>query len=313
MHPSRRPRFVLSVGLALTTLLRSAPAWASEETSFESLGQIARLMRWSGVVTSVFVVIGVALAMRFLHDSVARLSQRFPSRRLLLQKIATIAQFLVYIGTGVTVIALSFRLNDSVLTLIGGTVAVSVGFAIKDVVASFIAGIMIMIDRPFQVGDRVSFGGQYGDITAIGLRSVRLQTLDDNTVTIPNNKFLSEITSNGNYGALDMQVVMDFHVGPDQNVRLARELVTEAAVSSRYVFLDKPVVVLVNQVILDKHVAVRLRVKAYVLDTRYEKLFETDVHLRVLDAFRSETIAPPAMLHRTWGELSPATAIGPTG
>lgn len=301
--------------LASSALLLWSPLVRAAETegNLESLDQIVHLVRWSGVFTSVLVIVAVVVAMRFLHDSVAGLSLRFPSRRLLLQKIATILQFLVYIITGISVIALSFRLKPNVLALIGGTVAVSVGFAIKDVVASFIAGIMIMIDRPFQVGDRVSFGGQYGDITAIGLRSVRLQTLDDNTVTIPNNKFLNEITSNGNYGSLDMQVVMDFYVAPDQDVRLASELVTEAAVSSRFVFLDKPVVVLVNQVILESHVAIRLRLKAYVLDTRYEKLFETDVNLRVLEAFRADQVSPPAILHRTWEPISPATALCPVG
>ncbi|MEX1363612.1 MAG: mechanosensitive ion channel domain-containing protein [Nannocystaceae bacterium] len=311
------PRALLtSLTAAVTIASWSTTTWAADETNLESLDQIARLVKWGGVFTSLLVIVGVILAMRFLHDTVASLSRRFPSRRLLLQKSATIIQFLVYIGASVAVVALSFRLTDSALALIGGTVAVSVGFAIKDVVASFIAGIMIMIDRPFQVGDRVSFGGQYGDITAIGLRSVRLQTLDDNTVTIPNNKFLNEITSNGNYGALDMQVVMDFHVGPDQAVRLARELVTEAAVSSRYVYLDKPVVVLVTQVILETHVALRLRLKAYVLDTRYEKAFETDVHLRVLDAFAAEGIAPPAVLHRRWAEVADVEAqpaMRPTG
>ncbi|MCA9709606.1 MAG: mechanosensitive ion channel [Myxococcales bacterium] len=300
--------------LALLILwLWSPAAAAAEESNIESLQQITHLVKWGGVFTSVLVIIAVLIAMRFLHDSVASLSLRFPSRRLLLQKAATIVQFLVYIVTGISVVALSLRLQDNVLALIGGTVAVSVGFAIKDVVASFIAGIMIMIDRPFQVGDRVSFGGQYGDITAIGLRSVRLQTLDDNTVTIPNNKFLNEITANGNYGALDMQVVMDFYVGPDQDVRLANELVTEAAVSSRYVYLEKPVVVLINQVILESHVAIRLRLKAYVLDTRYEKAFETDVNLRVLEAFGAEGIAPPAILHRTWEHVQPAAILRSAG
>jgi len=276
---------------------------------FESLGQIAHLVRWGGVFTSVLVIVAVVIAMRFLHDTVQSLSLRFPSRRLLLQKIATIVQFLVYIVTGISVIALSFRITDSVLALIGGTVAVSVGFAIKDVVASFIAGIMIMIDRPFQVGDRVKFGGEYGDITAIGLRSVRLQTLDDNTVTIPNNKFLNDMTSNGNYGALDMQVVMDFYIAPDQDVRRARELASECAVSSRYAFLDKPVVVLVNQLITENYVAVRLRLKAYVLDTRYEKVFETDVNLRVMEAFASRGIGLPAILVRNTSSPSKGGAV----
>lgn len=319
--PSRRAHS--PVGGALATgagLLMGfvAPAVAlaadpTEATDLESLDQIAQLIRWSGVFTSVIVIAAVTVAMRFLHDTVTTLSRRFTSRRLLLHKTATIVQFIIYIVTGVAVVALSFRLTDAVITLIGGTVAVSVGFAIKDVVASFIAGIMIMVDRPFQVGDRVTFGGEYGDITAIGLRSVRLQTLDDNTVTIPNNKFLNELTSNGNYGALDMMVVMDFHIGPDQDVKLAHDLVSEAAFSSRFVFLDKPVVVLVNQVILESHVAIRLRLKAYVLDTRYEKAFETDVNLRVLDAFSIEHVAPPAILHRAWGRSLTVPAVEPTG
>ena len=296
---SRPKTLTLPLALLAAVTLCPAIALAGPEADLDALGQVARLIKWGGVFTSLFVLAGAWLAMKFLRDTVASVSKSFPSRRLLLQKVATLAQFTIYISTGIAVILLSFELNESVIALIGGTIAVSVGFAIKDLVASFIAGIMIMVDRPFQVGDRVSFGGQYGDITAIGLRSVRLQTLDDNTVTIPNNKFLNEITSNGNYGALDMQVVMDFHIAPDQDVRRARELVVECAVSSRYVFLEKPVVVLVNQVITENYVAVRLRLKAYVLDTRFEKVFETDVNLRVMDAFGDAGIKAPAILFRS--------------
>ena len=72
---------------------------------------------------------------------------------------------------------------------------------------------MIMADRPFQVGDRVSFGGQYGDVTAIGLRSVRVRTLDDSVVTIPNNLFLTDVTTCGNYGVLHMQLHVDLYIG----------------------------------------------------------------------------------------------------
>lgn len=296
-HAPSHLRALSATALSAVLLLPSL-AFAADGPDLGSLGQVARLIRWGGVFTSLFVIAGSWLAMRFLRETVASLSKRFPNRRLMLQKVATFAQFLLYVGTGLAVILLSFEINESVVALIGGTVAVSVGFAIKDLVASFIAGIMIMIDRPFQVGDRVSFGGEYGDITAIGLRSVRMQTLDDNTVTIPNNKFLNDMTSNGNYGALDMQVVMDFFIAPDQAVRRARELVNECAVSSRYAFLDKPVVVLVNQVITENYVAVRLRLKAYVLDTRYEKVFETDVNMRVMDAFAAEGVLPPAILVR---------------
>ncbi|MGI9416074.1 MAG: hypothetical protein ACR2PM_20555, partial [Hyphomicrobiales bacterium] len=60
----------------------------------------------------------------------------------------------------------------------------------------------------------------------------------------------------------------------------------------------KPVVVLVSQVFAQNCVSVRLRLKAYVLDTHCEKAFVTDVTLRVLEAFMENGIQPPAILHR---------------
>ncbi len=289
-----------------TLLIASFACWlvpgiaiAQDPPADEVIIQITQSIRWGGVFTSLLVIIGVWIGLRFLENFVDNLGNQFTTRRMLLQKIGAIVQFFVYIATIATVIGLSIRFDNKVLVLIGGTAGIAIGFAVRDLVASFVAGVTIMLDQPFQVGDRVTFGGEYGDVTAIGLRSVRLQTLNDNTVTIPNNLFLTEVTSCGNYGALDMQISMDFYVGPDQDVLKAREIVTEAGLTSRYVHLPKPVEVLVNQVLQDNYVAVRIRLKAYVLDTKYEKAFETDVNLRVMHAFEEHAIGPPAILHRT--------------
>lgn len=296
-------RSILLVSGLLAVGGRPAFADPLNEATTEGLSD---MIRWSGVFTSLLLMAGAWLLLRFVKNALASLGRQFAPQRLLLQKIGTVFQFVVYIATAGLVVVLSLRLDDRALAVIGGTLAVAIGFATKDLVASFIAGIMIMIDRPFQVGDRVRFGGEYGDITAIGLRSVRLQTLDDNTVTIPNNKFLNELTSCGNYGQLDMQVVMDFFIGIDQDVARAREIVAEAGLSSRYVFLGKPVIVLVNQRLDQNYVAIRLRLKAYVLDTRYENAFETDVNLRVIEGFRGASVMPPAILHRHGGPVASA-------
>jgi len=263
------------------------------------IGALVGFIRWSGVLVSIGVVAGTAVALRFLNGIVDRLGERFAHRRLLFNKIWSFVRFFIYLGASVIVIVLSFQFNATVLALVGGTFAVAVGFAMRDLVAAMIAGVTIMLDRPFQVGDRVQYAGEYGDIQAIGLRSVRMVTLDDNVVTIPNNKVLTDVTSCGNYGALDMQVAVDFFIGTDQNVDLAQRLITEAITSSRFTYLKKPVTVLVKQVLKDEFVAVHLRGKAYVLDTRYEKAFETDVSKSVLAAFREHSIEPPAVLHRT--------------
>ncbi|MEO8874184.1 MAG: mechanosensitive ion channel domain-containing protein, partial [Polyangiaceae bacterium] len=188
----------------------------------------------------------------------------------------------------------------------GGTFAVAIGFSMRDLVSSFIAGITIMFDRPFQVGDRVTFGGEYGDIIKIGLRSVRMNTLDHNIITIPNNKVLTDVTSSGNWGALEMQTAFDFYIGIDQDTELAAELIREACLTSPYVFFGQPVPTFVKQVVLQDYFAMHIKVRPYVFDCKYEKPFETDVNLRVTKAFREHGILPPAILHRTLDNRSVA-------
>lgn len=274
--------------------LISAPTFATEEiANMENIQQFASLIRWSGVFFSVIIIAITWLLLKFMNSMVESIGGQFAQYRMLLQKTQSFLQFFIYLTAGLVVFMMSFRINDHILALIGGTLAVSVGFALKDLAASFIAGLTVMIDRPFQVGDRVTFEGNYGDIIAIGLRSVRMRTLTDDIITIPNNKFLNEVTVSGNYGALDMQVVIPFYVGMDEDIVLARELIQEAASSSRYIHLPKPVVVLVKQTITDNYLAIQLTCKAYVVDTAYEKLFESDITLRVVKEFKKHGIKPP--------------------
>ncbi|MGB1974580.1 MAG: mechanosensitive ion channel family protein [Vibrio toranzoniae] len=282
---------LLLVGLATAV---SFPTYATEElANVENISKIASLVRWSGVFFSMIVIAAMWLLLKFINSLVTSFGSQFVQYRMLLQKLQSFTQFFIYVSTGLIVFMMSFRINDQILALIGGTLAVSVGFALKDLAASFIAGITVMIDRPFQVGDRVTFEGNYGDIITIGLRSVRMRTLNDDIITIPNNKFLNEVTTSGNYGALDMQVVIPFYVGMNEDITLARDLIQEAASSSRYIHLPKPVTVLVKQTITDNYLAIQLTCKAYVVDTAYEKLFETDITLRVMKEFKKHNINPP--------------------
>ncbi|WP_165311394.1 mechanosensitive ion channel family protein [Vibrio ziniensis] len=286
--------------IVIALLALAWPTYAAEESvNAESFQQIASLVRWSGVFFSILIIAGTWLLLKFMSSIVDTVGSQFAQYRMLLQKLQSFLQFFIYMTAGVVVFVLSFRINDQILTLIGGTLAVSIGFALKDLAASFIAGMTVMIDRPFQVGDRVTFEGHYGDIITIGLRSVRMRTLSDDIITIPNNKFLNEVAVSGNYGALDMQVVIPFYVGMDEDIVLARNLIQEAASSSRYIHLPKPVAVLVKQTITDNYLAVQLTCKAYVVDTTYEKLFETDITLRVMDEFKQHGIKPPKIAIQT--------------
>ncbi|WP_394830629.1 mechanosensitive ion channel family protein [Pendulispora rubella] len=261
--------------------------------------KLASFLRWGGLFFSLIAIVGAAIVLRVITRLSDRLGTRFANHRPTIQKYESVARFSTYIATLAICLTLSVKLDSATLTVIGGTIAFAVGFAMRDLVAAFIAGITIMFDRPFQVGDRVEFAGQYGEILKIGLRSVRMNTLDHNVITIPNNKVLTDVTSSSNWGALEMQTPFDFYVGVDQDAELAAELIREACLTSPYVYLERPVPVVAKQVILNDYVAMHLKARPYVFDCKYESAFATDVHLRVAKAFRAHGIRPPAALARS--------------
>ncbi len=285
---------------AVALLLLACLLWPSAAAAqdVKSAAQIIEFFRPSGLVPALFFVLIAGFVLWLIKRTVARLGERFIERRLLAQQISTVLRFMIYIVTFIAVIRSVFRLDKQTVFALTGTIAVTVGFALKDLAASVLAGITILFDRPFQVGDRVTFGTIYGEIQSIGLRSVRLLTLDDSLVTIPNNKFLTDVVISGNAGELTMQLVMDFYIAQDADVARAKRVVSEAVRTSRFVYLAKPVVVLVNEVIEKNYLATRLRAKAYVLDVRYEKAFETDVTERVKAGLKAVGVRPPAVFHR---------------
>jgi small-conductance mechanosensitive channel len=303
-----RARFFL-LTTALAALMLPLEALAQEDAA-KSAAKFFEVFRVSGLVPALLVLAVAIVLLRFISGAASRLGRRFAEHRLLIQQISTVLRFAIYFVTFILLVRSLFRLDDKTMLAISGTIAVAMGFALKDLAASVLAGIMILFDRPFQVGDRVTFGNYYGEITVIGLRSVRLVTLDDSVVTIPNNKFLTDVVVSGNAGALDMQIVIDFFIAQDADVKEAKRIVTEAVRTSRFVYLEKPVVVLVNDVIHQNYVATRLRAKAYVLDVRYEKAFETDVTERVKRGFASAKVSPPNMIHL--GGATPSTTPSPS-
>jgi small-conductance mechanosensitive channel len=81
------------------------------------------------------------------------------------------------------------------VTLIGGTI---IGFASINTLGNTIAGLIVMTSRPFKVGDRIFFNGQFADVEAIELIYTKMRTLDNVSVSIPNQELLkAEID---NYG-----------------------------------------------------------------------------------------------------------------
>lgn len=285
------------MAMAVAAALLARPGVAHAQDMGEA-AQIVRFLRPGGMVAAILAIAVAVLALRSINSLTMRFSERFSDRRLLAQQLNTILRFIIYLITIIVVVSSAVNLEQEAVLALSGVIAVTVGFALKDLASSVLAGITILFDRPFQVGDRVTIAGHYGEITTIGLRSVRMVTLDDSMVTIPNNLFLTEVVVSGNAGALDMQIVMDFFVALDTDIKVAKQIVYEAVHTSRYVYLEKPIVVLVKDMVQANYLATRLRAKAYVLDVHYEKAFESDVTERIKEAFRERGVQPPSVMHR---------------
>jgi len=84
---------------------------------------------------------------------------------------------------------------SGLLTVLGGTI---IGFAAINTLGNTIAGLIVMTSRPFRVGDRIFFNGQFADVEAIELIYTKMRTLDNVLVSIPNQELLK--TEIDNYG-----------------------------------------------------------------------------------------------------------------
>ena len=163
------------------------------------------------------------------------------------------------------------------LIAVSASLGIAIGLAAQDLVKNVIGGIMIIFDRPFQVGDKIQVGNNYGEVLRIGLRSTRIVTGDDSVVSIPNADIMNQSVSNSNSGAPNCQVVAEVYLPIDVDTVAVRDIALEVAKVSKYVYLDKPVSVLFFNEVKEKRSYLKMRLKAYVSDIRYEFTFKSEM------------------------------------
>lgn len=241
----------------------------------------------------IFFVTLIVVFVRLVTLWSEKFQEKLSGRRLLILQVTTVFSFATYLLGSLGAFYFVFRPSKELLLTVGGSAAVAFGFALKDLVGSVIAGFILLFDRPFQVGDRVTYGESYGEIKSIGLRSVKLQTLNDDTVTIPNSKFLTDTVASGNSGALDMMIVTPFYISIHEDLERVKNLLHEVVITSRFVFLEKQVIITFEETPLSNDFVIKVNVKAYVLDVKFEKAFVTDITIRGSKVLREASIKRP--------------------
>ena len=266
---------------AAATPADTATGIASLEEATDDVRNLGVKIFWSLVILLIF-----GLLIRVVIWVLETLAERSVARRLSFKWLIPITRMALWAIATYLIVLNVFRVDAQGLLAASAALGVAVGIAAQDMLKNVLGGLIVVFDQPFQVGDKIRVGRSYGEVVSIGLRSTRVVTADDDLVSIPNSQVVGEQVANSNAGKLNCQVVTDLYLPGRVDERKAKEIAFEAAVTSQYVFLNKPIVVLVQDDFRTTFVT-RIRVRAYVLDPRFEFLFQSDVTERAREGFRA--------------------------
>ncbi len=246
----------------------------------------------SSTVMNALLVLALAyVATRIVVFLLTWFSEKVYEHRITVKMAIPLAKFAIYGFAMYHILGSVLQLSTAQLVAFSGLAGAAIGFGLKDLVAEVVGGFVIVLDKPYQVGDKVRIDDHYGEIRDIGLRATRLVSPDDSLISVSNQKVLSQTLANANAGSQEMMVVIDLFINSRSDATRAMQILREAAVTSRYVYItDKRQVTILLK---DRPFYRRVRAKAYVYDLRREFEFESDVTKRAWDAFRSEGIEPP--------------------
>jgi len=240
----------------------------------------------TGKILQALVVIGCAFILsQLVHRILHQWADQSNASRMRLLRIIPLFRVIIWCSAIWIILFPILQPEPAMLTAIIGGTALATGLAIQDTLKNIIGGFTLLADRPFQLGDKIQLGEHYGEVLHIGLRSVQLQTNDDTRIIVPNAHITTDAISNANSGATDFQVVAELYLPHTADLRIAERIAWEAAVSSPYVYLEKAVSIRIEE-IFDNRATTKVRIKAYVLDTRLETLFHSDVIKRTKRAFQ---------------------------
>jgi len=121
------------------------------------------------------------------------------------------------------------------ITIVLGALGVGIGLGLQNIVNNFVSGIILIFDRPLQIGDLVEVGEKVGRVREIGLRSSTLLTNEGAEVIIPNGDILSTKITNWTLSNSQQRLEMDLSVNGANDMEVVSSTIKKAILSSQYV------------------------------------------------------------------------------
>lgn len=200
---------------------------------------------------------------------------------------------------GLLIILNKFKVDVSDIVLSLGIASLAVALAAQETLSNMIAGFVILVDRPFRIGDRIRLpSGEIGDVFEIGMRSTKFLDFDNNLIIVPNAEIVKTIIQNLTYPNTVSRIVVDVGVAYDTNLEKAKGILLELAKNHSLVTLEfEPQVFVVNF----SASSIDLRLIARTLDYRNVYQIQSDLRESIKSDFKKNGIEisfPQMVIHR---------------
>jgi len=206
------------------------------------------------------------------------------------ESMTTIAVYVLW-ALGILFALHAFGLNTTSLAVAFGALGIGLGFGLQNIFNNFISGIILLFERPIQVGDAIEINGIWANVKKINVRSTVVQTWDNASLIIPNSEFISSQVTNWSFKDMRLRRNINVGVAYGSDVELVRQTLLEVAGNMpRVMKYPKPDVLFTD--FGDNALMFRLRVWT-VIDHMVE--VETNIRFEIDRLFRERgiTIAFP--------------------
>ena len=198
--------------------------------------------------TTFYILISAWILATFLHSIIHIYGRSFAEKSetdmddRLVDLLELVIRYVIWFAALMAVLKV-LGIDVTPLLAGAGIAGIAVALAAQDFISNFFGGAIITVDKPFKVGDRIKVDDVYGDVISVGTRSTRIKTLDNQIVTIPNNKLTTNIITN--YSEPDPRLRMTIPISvaygtdPLRVKKILLEIAYDAIRNSEY-FVDDP-------------------------------------------------------------------------
>lgn len=247
-----------------------------------SVGRLVRL-----VIMLVAIFWAVSALKRFLFN---RYLSRIGIDRALQYAIAQICGYVALV-IGVFIILQNVGINLSSLAIFVGALGVGIGVGLQNVTSNFISGLIVLLERPIKIGDRVEVDKVAGRITAIHARSTTVLTNDNINIIVPNSHFIEKPVTNWTHGDLNVRFLVPIRAAYGSDVEKVCELLLAVA-KENPATLENPAPTVIFEEFGEYALKFQLSVWSAAMSSR-PRSFRSDLNFAIERKFREAGIEIP--------------------